>query len=179
MKKSLFALLCAFSIMSCSNDEDIISENQDQIYANTKNLGSQKQSQNITVMRYYSHNLMKHYFGAETLPYSGAWSNEGVAFTTSSFSLGVGHMLPMAVMVNPVNQDMIITTNPVDRQNVENQGYIFREVIGYPFPQTNNTFAVHRYYNKSKNGHFYTKNFGELGGGGGAWVYEGVAFYAL
>ena len=37
--------------------------------------------------------------------------------------------------------------------------------------------AFYRYYNTGNGDHFYTTNWGELGSGGGRWVYEGVAGY--
>ncbi|WP_123940330.1 hypothetical protein [Chryseobacterium sp. G0186] len=183
MKKLLFASLCALTMYSCHSDQQEMGlENQASINSKSKNSSNsenQKNSQEYEVKRYYSHNLMKHYFGAETLPYSGSWVGEGLAFRTSKYHLGAGSYLPMVIMVNPVNQDMVIAITPADREEVEKRGYIFREVIGYPYPATNNTFPVYRYYRASKNGHFYTKNFGELGYGGGDWKYEGIAFYAL
>lgn len=36
---------------------------------------------------------------------------------------------------------------------------------------------LHRYWNAQIPDHFYTTNWAELGGGGGAWQYEGIACY--
>ena len=44
-------------------------------------------------------------------------------------------------------------------------------------PYVSNSQPLHRYYNTSSGDRFYTTNWGELGGGGNGWNYEGVAGY--
>ncbi len=49
-----------------------------------------------------------------------------------------------------------------------------RQMLGAA-PEADVPVALHRYWNAQIPDHFYTTNWAELGAGGGAWQYEGVA----
>ncbi|WP_426483069.1 hypothetical protein [Chryseobacterium sp. R2ACT005] len=181
MKQLFFASVCALTLLSCGRDEsEIQSENQVKI-ASSKSKKEKdpfaKLSGDIYVYRHYSNSMMKHWYGSAYAPVGQHdWSYEGVAFKTSS---APNNLYGLAVYFNPNNLDCVIATNQYERTSLEATGYVFKEAIGYDAggPQ-NGAVPVYKYYRSSKNGHFYTKNLGELGWGGDGWTYEGVAFYA-
>jgi Subtilase family/Repeat of unknown function (DUF5648) len=52
-----------------------------------------------------------------------------------------------------------------------------RELIARALPSGVTVTALHRYWNSGIGDHFYTTNWGELGGGRAGWAYEGVQCY--
>lgn len=182
MKKLIFTSICALTLLSCGRDEtEIQSENQSlatTLKSKEVNNSLIQKNADITVYRYYSNSLMKHYYGVSTGPIGpNNWTSEGIAFkTTSSTS---GFVYGLALMVNSTNLDMVIATSQNDRTSLEAMGYVYRESLGWPVMQgVPGAVPVYRYYRSSKNGHFYTKDLAELGTGGNGWTYEGIAFYA-
>ena len=181
MKNFFLASVVLFALASCGRDESEIQQ-ENVAHVSAKTLSKSASNENpyngyYTIYRYYSNSLSKHYFGAITSPDpNNGYFLEGTAFKL--YASGNGN--PLWLMHNPNNKDLVITSNPVDRNYLEAQGYVLREGLGWE-PDHNGALAVpvYRYYQPKRSGHFYTTNFTELGTGGNGWKYEGIFFYAL
>ncbi|WP_078084757.1 S8 family serine peptidase [Microbulbifer mangrovi] len=70
------------------------------------------------------------------------------------------------------------TKNWWELQSAPDSSWKYEGVIGYAYRgQQSNTKPLYRYYHSSQTDHLYTANYGELGGGGNGWSYNGVAAY--
>ena len=77
------------------------------------------------------------------------------------------------------SHDHFYTTDFSTLGNGSNSGYIFEGIGFFAFPgQASGTVPVYGYYSSSKQDHFYTPNYSELGGGSQGYSYEGIKFYA-
>ncbi|AQQ66597.1 hypothetical protein Mag101_02250 [Microbulbifer agarilyticus] len=70
------------------------------------------------------------------------------------------------------------TQNWWEMQSAPDSDWKYEGVTGYAYRgQQTNSKPLYRYYNASQTDHLYTTNYGELGGGGNGWSYNGIATY--
>ena len=58
------------------------------------------------------------------------------------------------------------------------RGFVYQGIMGYVAQSYSplQRVTIYRYYNSSKQEHFYTKNYNELRSGRYGYCYEGIAF---
>jgi hypothetical protein len=185
MKKIIFSLFIITSLVSCNHDDIILNDNEAlPVAKEQKNINKNflKFDAPRIVKRYFSSQKKKHYYGVDTKPIGSEpnqfqWVLEGDSFNLYPNYNNGGPAVYSLVNPNSSNLDNLLTTNADEIQNAKNQGYIVTEILGYASPQGQpNTFPVYRYYNPSKNDHFYTADWNELGSGSQGYNYEGIAF---
>lgn len=151
----------------------------------------------VALFRYYAPGSDDHFYttnGAELGGGGGGWDYEGVqAYIAPLQQSGT---IPLYRYYNGGNSKHFYTTN-LSELGTCNQGqpaalgYVCEGVAGYVLPAPtgsgcllageqratcipSGTTPLYRYRNVDNGAHFYTTTWSELGGGSGAWVYEGV-----
>lgn len=136
----------------------------------------------IPMRRYYNPVLDQHFYTTnpnELGNGSGNWIYEGVRFQMKASTAGGAVAFRRFMCIRDGAHFYTASTT----EAVGDPNWVRENDMGFIHPPTSGqpggTVALYRYYNTRSNDHFYTINFNELGNGGGAWIYEGVAGYVL
>lgn len=116
---------------------------------------------------------------------TGDWTQGVKVHVADSIEVAEAFLVPYNDGLKPLyrlrstfNSDWLFTTDANERDNAINNGYYCEGIdCSVPTIAAPGTTKMHRYFQVKTGMHYYTSDYGLLGGGAGSYAYEGVAFY--
>lgn len=152
-----------------------------QSYINTYLAAHQVNLTPDDVYQYLNSKTVDHYYTVlnegQTTGAAGAWNLENVAFKAFTSNV-TGITVPVYCYYNAIDVDHFYTTTYAGLATGGQSKWKYEKIAFYAFTnQVPGTVPVYSYYSNTESDHFYTTKYDGPSTGGGAWKYEGIAFY--